>query len=208
MDDVFYTGYSSRARNPEFLEVVRKVRKKDFKKSLIKMIVYAAILIAALAVLAAAKVTEEMSEALAWATVVAFAATPVFGVITIVRIFITIGTHGKIKSVDKEGCECTVESRQEWETTGHDSNTDSEVVYTNNRLVLRKNDGTAQKYKNDRASCFVSFLKDGDKVFYHPGFPYPLEMYDKSRGNICVFCGKINDAGKRTCEKCEKPMLI
>ena len=98
-------------------------------------------------------------------------------------------------------------NRQQWESKttdeyGYDSKKDTF------RITLETDEGKKIKITDNQARMVLPYVSDGDKVRYHKGFTYPIELFDKSKGNICVFCGAHNDAKNRNCEKCQKPMLI
>lgn len=63
--NTYLVGFSSRATNPDFLEEMIEARKKEARKNLIETLIYLAFLIAAVVILAAAYIAEEMSVALA-----------------------------------------------------------------------------------------------------------------------------------------------
>lgn len=205
-------GFSDKAKDPEFRNEIRRIRQKKTRDT-VKLCIHLAFLIIAAGVVMffASGGTDNLSESAATAftlaTVAAFAALPVFLLLSIIRLVRVIGDARILNSLNKESIDGVIASRQEWDTTRTDEHG---YTYTgkNQRLVIITDEG--KKIEIVKAGAYIPYVREGDKVRYHPGFPYPLEIYDKreSGKNICVFCGKANDAQRQTCDKCQKPMLI
>lgn len=75
-------------------------------------------------------------------------------------------------------------------------------------IKLQLESGRQVKIEGDKAKAYYHYVNKNDKVRYHPYLPYPIELYDKSNVNICVFCGMANESEADKCKKCGKPMLI
>lgn len=137
----------------------------------------------------------------------------VAGVIAVIFIIIMIFTFisflKNLSQLKKPYADGTITKNKTWETDSidRDGNTRSRRNYL---IEIQTEQGKKIKLKDRRAMAYHSFLTVGDKVRFHPGFPYPIERFDKSRDNIniCVFCSTKNPLTTSTCTKCKNPMLI
>lgn len=205
--NTYLVGFSSRATNPDFLEEMIEVRKKEARKNLIGTLIYLAFLIAAVVILAAAYIVPEMSVAHAWATGFSVAAIPVFGILFIIKV--VLGAFDKVKVDGNDSWDGVVVQREQWTATSTDDRGRT-TEYENYRITIEKDGGGQRTLEGGPARVIMPLVAEGDKVRYHTGFPYPVELYDKSKHgmNVCVFCGARNSASNNTCEKCGKLMLI
>ncbi len=80
---------------------------------------------------------------------------------------------------------------------------------TRYRIVVEGENGKKWKLKDHKALAYHCLLEAGDRLRYHPGFAFPLEIYDKSRHGVlvCVFCGHGNSILDRSCARCHHPLL-
>lgn len=103
----------------------------------------------------------------------------------------------------------TGKDRQQWTTTDTDDHGHT-TEHENYRITIEKDSGGYREIEGGKARVIMPLVAEGDKVRYHTGFPYPVELYDKSKHgmNVCVFCGARNKATNNTCDKCGKLMLI
>ena len=207
--NVNLTGFSYRPQNPEFREEIKEKQKSNNKKSIIITLVFLGLFIASLlAMIISIKFLD--STAAAWVVVAAFAGLPIFGIITLIMGIVTIVTSiSNSKGLVKDSWDGVVLEKKHWVTTSTDD--DGYTTEHDNYLItIQPNEGKKFKMRGMQAKAFLPYVESGDRVRYHPGFPFPMEIYDKSRhlSNVCVFCGARNDARRDTCEKCGKPMLI
>ena len=77
-------------------------------------------------------------------------------------------------------------------------------------VVIQTDSGKKISIKGKKAVAVYDYISEGDKVRFHPGYPFPIEIYDKTKKgkNICVFCGTENDLAAKKCRHCDNLMLI
>ena len=210
-ENISLTGYSYKANNPEFRELVKETQKRFTKKNLIWMIVFLGFTIAAgLTIYISNKYLDVNADSTAAAisVVVSFASIPIFGILFVINGIKTVLSASTSSKIPKMGSlDCVVTERKQWESRSTDEH-GYETKKDNCSITLRSNEGKKFKVTGHQARVVLPYVDEGDKVRSHMGFTYPLELFDKSKGNICVFCGARNDVKNNTCEKCQKPMLI
>lgn len=202
-------GFSHRAQSEEFRELIKDKQKKNTKKNLIVTLVFLGLLILTFIPIIIFDNGAE-TEAMAWITVLCIAAIPIFGITTLVMAIATIAAHiSNLKKLQKDSWDGIVLEKKYWVTTTTDEDGTTHE-HDNYRIIIEKPDGKKFKMRGNEAKAFLPYVEHGDRVRCHPGFRFPLELFDKSKhySNICVFCGERNDARNNTCTKCGKPMLI
>lgn len=203
------TGFSHRAQNPEFREEIRGSRQKSVKRYLIATLISLGLTLISILIIWIFDHGVETTT-MAFASIIAICAIPVFLIATVVLGIITVAKQvSDTKNLGKDCWDGKVLEKKHWVTTSTDDDGTTRE-HDNYLITIEKQDGKQFKVKGNQARAFLPYVEAGDRVRYHPGFPYPLELFDKSQhlSNVCVFCGARNDARKITCEKCGKPMLI
>ena len=188
-------GFSARAQNEDFRQLMRKQVSKNFRYILISLpIVF--VFVTVIAVIVCKTGGYDWSIALGTDALVI--------VIMLVILAVNFWKYRKsLKNLNKDSIDGVIHK-----TSRYVSDTDGKVRKTHYRIVFQSEDGKKIKLKDSKASVYYYNVEKGDRVRYHPGFVYPLELFDKQDANICVFCGKKNDADKDQCQICKKPMLI
>lgn len=192
-------GYSRLPQNPEFADDMKKYLRKNLKYAMIGVpIIYIVVLIIT-AIVSAKKDGLDMKSFI-----------PIALVLLIIFIFIGIcvfiSSLRNVSKLKEDSIDGTVIKKKRWETYANEGKT-SRTKYL---VVLETEDGKKIKVKDAKASAVFSHIEEGDKVRYHPGYPFPIEMFDKSRNgvNVCVFCGMANDLNTKTCTRCKNIMLL
>lgn len=204
-------SYSNRAQSPEFCGLFKQKQQKVTVKNLIWTVVFLVLTIVGVAAISALNGyldTNVDSSAAAIGIVVAFAAIPVFGIIFLVNCIKTVFSAVQANKIPKMGSvDCVVSEKKQWDSRTTDEH-GYEAKRDNYSITLESNEGKKFKVTGHQAMVVLPYVNEGDKVRYHSGFTYPIELFDKTKGNICVFCGTHNDTQNDICKKCNKPMLI
>lgn len=197
MDNNRLNGYSNRAFDTFFREDMKKQVNKNFKTLIKTMVIIYIMIVLIMAIVCAVTKTEF--------GIVLGAAAAILVIMLLIFIYQFIKYIGNKSKFDKGYLEGVVEKNTKYTRDREGKTSKDEYL-----IVIRTNDGKKVKVKDDAARPFYPHIEKGDKVRYHYGFVYPIEMFDKSRSNInvCVFCGKANAISADTCEGCGKPMLI
>lgn len=125
-------------------------------------------------------------------------------VMVIVFLALVIKERGKNKAEYEDGIIIEADQYEAQRT-----NIEGEVFKDDVSLIkLQLESGRQVKIEGDKAKAYYPYVNENDKIRYHPNLPYPIELYDKSNVNICVFCGMANESTADKCKKCGKPMLI
>ncbi|MBO4897344.1 MAG: hypothetical protein J5590_03505 [Clostridia bacterium] len=76
-------------------------------------------------------------------------------------------------------------------------------------LILETEDGKKIKVKGKKAITVCPYISEGDKVRYHYGYPFPVEIYNKDASgvNVCPFCGFENELKSFKCAHCNNMLL-
>ena len=197
MDESDLKRFSDRAESFEFREEMRKQVSKNFKYILLAL---PCVFIFVLAV------TLIVCKINGYEYSIAFATDAFVLVVLLVILAVNFVKYkkntGRLKTRSLEGM---VIKKEKYVT-----DIEGKKTRTKYKIVIQLSDGSKQKLKNEKARPYYSLVEKGDKVCYHPGFVYPIELFDKSKfnKNICVFCGKENDANADVCSICKKQMLI
>lgn len=187
-------GYSDRVFQEEFRTAMKKRLTKNFKTTCIAFgVIYP---IAVLLTLLLSKSQENRISLLVATMAILFV---VFGITLAIFWLKTIRQRRKLNDPYIDGTVIKNTKNRTVSTRRHGRRT----RYT---IVIETRTGNHIKVKNEIARPYYNLLEVGDEVRYHPGFVYPIELSDKSKMNICAFCGKGNDAD--VCACCGKPMLI
>lgn len=190
-------GYSARAQQDDFRQLMRKQLGKNFKYTLIALPIVFALIVLITAVVCKRNGTELS---------VAFAADAVALVIMLVILVVQFIKYQKnLKDLSKDSLDGEIRKTERF-----DSETNGKSRKTHYRIIFQSEDGKKIKLKDSKAAVYYYNVEKGDRVRYHPGFVYPLELFDKAKhdSNICVFCGKKNDINEDRCQICKNPMLI
>ena len=192
------TGFSHMPENPEFIEEMRQQIKKNFKYAIISAPVIFIIIIAITATVAL-KQGSSVGEILLVASVLLVIFTGIaFGMwISLLKDL------GRLK---KDAVDGTVIKNKKWHSLSDEKKSNKKKYL----IVIRSDEGKKIKIKDKKAMAFHPYVNEGDKVRYHPGYPFPIEIYDKSKcgTNICVFCGAQNTLSDSKCQRCGKPVLM
>ncbi|MDO5099995.1 MAG: hypothetical protein Q4D52_00275 [Eubacteriales bacterium] len=124
-----------------------------------------------------------------------------FLIILLVTAVKTVRSIGQLK---KESSDCHLIKKKKY--TADDNNGTSRTQYL---LVLETDEGRRIRVKNQKAKPYFSLLETGDRLRYHPGFVYPIEVYDRAKAgaNVCVFCGYKNTVEESSCSRCHSRLL-
>ncbi len=188
-------GFSGKSVNEEFRALMKKQVNKNFKYLMIALplvFVFVAVVSAVVC-----KINDTNIGVSVAADVIALIIILVIFIVNIIKYFKNLG---KLKTGSIDGTVTKLDM------TAADLNSTRKRAYY--KIVIGTEDGKKITVKNDKAAPFYRHLKKGDRVRYHPGFVFPIELYDKSEVNVCVFCGKENDASVTECRVCKNPMLI
>ena len=189
-------GFSRRAQNEDFIDAMRSQIKKNFKYAIISIPIIFIVIIAIVAVISAKQGDKGN------------AIFPTAAFLFLVFVGIAIGTLvsliknlGRLK---KDSIDGMILKTRKWETVSDENHTSHTKCY----IIIKSDEGKKIKIKDRSALTFYPHVNEGDRVRFHPGYPFPIELYDKSKGNICVFCGNVTNATADRCERCKNPMLI
>lgn len=186
-------GFSDRVNHPEILAVVRKNRKSAGLFSFF-LIPLPLIGFAAYSLFSGEM---ELSEALKYGGIVS-------------AVFLVFVLYGRIKERAKNSYEATVIDKQTRHAYRH-KNSEESSYYTEYVTVVRTTDGKKKKIVEREGSQLPAweYLQIGDRFRYHPQFPFPYELYDKSKAPylVCVGCAAHNPAEADCCQKCGLPLL-
>lgn len=188
------TGYSDRAFHEEFRAIMKNRLMKNFKTVSIGLgIIYP---IAVLLMLLLNK-SQESKISLLIATMVIL-----FVVFSITLAIFWLKTIRQCRKLNDPYIDGTVTKNTKVRT----ASSRRHGRRTRYLIVIETRTGNHVKVKNEIARPYHNLLEIGDEVRYHPGFVYPIELSDKSKKNICVFCGRESDTD--VCAYCGNPMLI
>ena len=124
-------------------------------------------------------------------------------VMSIVFLALFIKERGKNKAEYEDGIIIHADQYEDQRT-----NVEGEIFKEDVCVIkLQLESGRQVNIEGNKAKAYYPYVNKNDKVRYHPSLPYPIELYDKSSINICVFCGTPNEPTADKCEKCGKPML-
>ena len=210
-ENIGLIGYSHRAQSPEFRGLFKEKQQKVTIKSLRWAVVFFVLTLAAILTIVYSNNyidTHTDAEGAAWVIIGAFMSMLVVGVLFIINGIITALSAAIAAKIPKmSSVDCVVTERKQWVTTSSDDR-GHETKDNNYRITLETGEGKKIKISGNQAMVVLPYVKDGDKVRYHKGFTYPVELFDKSQTNICVFCGECNNPKNNTCDKCQKPMPV
>ena len=191
-------GFSSRAENEEFRDLMRGQINKNFRYLMISLPLVFLFIVAITFIIC--KVKNEKPSVAIGGDAVALVIILIIFVVKFIKYLKDLGKLNKGGSVDG-----TVIKNQKSVT--HSDDKPDRRTYL---IVIETDAGTKIKVKNDKAMPYYSHLNKGDRVRYHYGFVYPIELYDKSVDSvsICPFCGKPNSTSTDKCQSCGKPLLV
>ena len=192
-------GYSRLPQNPEFIDDMKKYLGKTAKYALISAPVIYALILIITAVVTSVKGNFEANEFFLLAIVL-------FAVFAFIALCVVISYFRNISKLKCESVDGTVVKSKKWTVESQKKST-SRTRYL---IVIKTDDGKKIKVKDSKAMAVYPHIAEGDKVRFHPGYPFPVEVYDKSRNgvNICAFCGMANDLSAKNCTRCKNMMLL
>ena len=194
------TFYSNRITDPAF-RAYANTAAKDAANKKIKNAVLFLILFAICIICTRTPIASFLPVAVLAILVLAELASAVMG---IVFLALFLKERGKNKSEYEDGTIIRSDRYEDQRT-----NVDGEVFTEDVCLLkLQLESGRQVKLEGNKAKAYYPYVNKNDQVRYHPSLPYPIELYDKSNINICVFCGMANEPTADKCKKCCKPMLI
>lgn len=189
-------GFSHRAQSEDFIDAMQRQIKKNFKYAIISIPIIFLVIIAIVSVLAIKQGDKGN------------AIFPTAAFLFLVFVGIAIGTLvsliknlGRLK---KDSIDGVILKTRKWETFSNEEHTSHTKCY----IIIKSDEGKKIKIKDRSALTFYPHVSEGDRVRFHPGYPFPIELYDKSKGNICVFCGNVTNSAEDKCQRCKNPMLI
>lgn len=190
-------GFSYRSEDEDFAGRMRSQIKKNFKYAILSAPVIYVILLIIVGMISRGKGFKAGEFVLL--------AAVLFVVFFFIALGMTVSLFKDLSKLKKGYTDGIVIKKSKYRTI-HDENTPSKTKYT---VVIETDDGKKIKVKDRKAMAVYPHIEKGDKVRFHFGYPFPIELYDKTRTgkNICVFCGAENDAGNDTCKRCKNPML-
>ncbi len=186
-------GFSDRVNHPEILAAVKKNRKAAgvfafflVPLPLIGFVIYSV-------------VSDQMEIA---------QAAMIGGIVS--AVFLVFALFSFIRERAKNTYEATVIDKSSRDTYRHGTS-DSRERITEYITVVRTADGKKKKiveYEGSQLWAY-NYLEIGDRFRYHPQFPFPYELYDKSHAPYlaCVNCGTKNPVEADRCKKCDLPLL-
>ncbi len=125
-------------------------------------------------------------------------------------VFLLFTLISRIRESAKKSYEATVIDKQTRHAYRH-KNSEESSYYTEYVTVVRTTDGKKKKIVEREGSQLPAweYLQIGDRFRYHPQFPFPYELYDKSKAPylVCVGCAAHNPAEADCCRKCGLPLL-
>ncbi|MBO4897345.1 MAG: hypothetical protein J5590_03510 [Clostridia bacterium] len=192
-------GFSRLPQNPEFIDDMKKYLRKTLKYAMISVpIIYIVVLIIT-AIVSAKKDGLDMRTFIP----VAIVLLAIFVIIGICVCISSLRNIGKLKLDSVDG---TVIKKKKWSTYEREGRTRK----TKYLITIETEDGKKVKVKDAKAAAVFEHVEEGEKVRFHPGYPFPVELFDKSRNgvNVCAFCGAANDLNAKTCTRCKNLMLI
>ena len=193
-----FAKFSETANDPDFLNAMRKYLKKTFKYAIISIPVIFVVIIAIVALL------ERKNSG--GAGTVALTAVVLAVIFACIAVGMLISLLKNLKKLGKGSVDGTVLKTSKWRSVGNEKKSGKYKCTIN----ISADNGKKYKLKDRYALAYYNHLAVGDKVRYHFGYPFPLEIYDKANKNIniCVFCGKGNAPTDKECSVCKNPMLI
>ncbi|MBQ3427943.1 MAG: hypothetical protein IJH37_12520 [Clostridia bacterium] len=192
--------YSKRIADQEFLSYANTTARDSVNKK-IKNAVLFLIIVAVCIICTRTPIANSLPVAILAILALAELAS---AVMSIVFFVLAIKERGKNKAEYEDG---TIIRADQFESQR--TNVDGEVFNEDVCVIgLQLESGRQVKIEGEKAKAYYHYVNKNDKVRYHPYLPYPIELYDKSNVNICVFCGTANGSAADKCQKCGKPMLI
>ncbi|HAL62991.1 MAG TPA: hypothetical protein DCO93_00945 [Clostridiales bacterium] len=189
-------GFSRRAQNEDFIDAMRSQIKKNFKYAIISIPIIFIVIIAIVAVISAKQGDKGNTLFLT----AAFLFLVFVGIATGTFVSL-IKNLGRLK---KDSIDGVILKTRKWETVSDEKHTSHTKCY----IIIKSDEGKKIKIKDKSALTFYPHVSEGDRVRFHPGYTFPIELYDKSKGNICVFCGNVTNTEADKCSRCKNPMLI
>ena len=189
-------GFSHRAQSEDFIDAMRRQIKKNFKYAIISAPIIFLVIIAIVAALA----IKQGDKGNTFFPTVAF----LLLVFTGIAIGVVVSFVKNLGRLKKDSIDGVILKTRKWETVSNENRTSHTKCY----IIFQSDEGKKIKIKDRSALAFYPHVSEGDRVRFHPGYPFPIELYDKSKGNICVFCGNVTDAAADECQRCKNPMLI
>ena len=194
------TFYSKKTADPEF-RVYANAAVKDSLNRKTKNAVSFLIIFAVCIILTRTPIANSLPVAFLAILVLAELTS---AVMSIVFLALFIKERGKNKVEYEDGIIIHADQYEDQRT-----NVEGEVFKEDVCVIkLQLESGRQLNIEGDKAKAYYPYVNKNDKVRYHPSLPYPIELYDKSNINICVFCGTANEPVTDKCKKCCKPMLI
>lgn len=192
-------GFSRLPQNPEFIEDMKKYLRRTLKYAMISVPVIYIVVLIITAILTKTKDGLDMKTFIPVAIVLLV-------IFLIIGICVCISSLINIGKLKQEGIDGTVTKKKKWRTYAREGRTKR----TKYLVLIETEEGKKIKVKDAKAAAVFEHIEEGDKVRFHPGYPFPVELYDKSRNgvNICAFCGMANDLNTKTCPRCKNLMLI
>lgn len=76
-------------------------------------------------------------------------------------------------------------------------------------IVCTTLEGKTKKVREYGTHPLYDYLREGDRVRFHPRLAAGLEKYDKTADEylVCPFCGRKNPLDVHECEACARPLL-
>ena len=194
------TFYSKRTADPAFRAYADAAAKDSVNKK-IRIAVLFLIIFAVCIICTRTPIANSLPTAILAILVLAELASPVM---SIVFLALFIKERGKNKAEYEGGIIIHADQYEDQRT-----NVEGEVFKEDVCVIkLQLESGRQVNIDGNKAKAYYPYVNKNDKVRYHPSLPYPIELYDKSSINICVFCGTANGPAADKCKKCSKPMLI
>lgn len=192
--------YSKRITDQEFRAYANTAAKDSVNKKIRKAVLFL-VVFAVCIICTRTPIANSLPVAVLAILVLAELASAVMCVVFMVLV---IKERGKNKAEYEDGTIIRVDQYEDQRT-----NVDGEVLREDVCVIqVQFESGRQVKIEGDKAKAYYPYVNESDKVRYHPCLPYPIELYDKSNVNICVFCGVANEPTADKCKKCGKPMLI
>ena len=192
-------GFSRLPQNPEFIDDMKEYLRRTLKYAMISVPIIYIIVLIITAIVMKTKDGLDMKTFMP----VALVLLVIFIIIGICVCISSLRNVGKLK---RESVDGTVIKKKKWRTYEREGRT----AKTKYLVTIETDDGKKIKVKDAKAAAVFEHVEEGDKVRFHPGYPFSVELFDKSRNgvNICVFCGMANDLNTKTCPRCKNMMLI
>lgn len=186
-------GFSDRENDPEILAYVAKSRsigkKAGFVVALLPLIgfvIYAA-------------VTGEME----------IGQAAVYGAI-ISAVFLVVQLIAARRERAENNYDGVVTDKK-WQYRNRNKSGENNSQETEYIVYVRTSDGKKKKIIEHDGGRVIAYhlLNVGDRFRYHANFPFPYELYDKTKGPgiYCVGCDTLNPIENDRCKRCNLPLL-